>query len=359
MESVDRDAAQAGEGAAAQAGEVAAAPAEPPLRNFARGRIAGSAAPRPAAKRRAHAPVLKPLRQRQPQAAAKRPRLLAARGRGCAEELRLEACPGCAAASPVLSAALTRAALLHLLYARGQIPCVWSVLLQQQAAATAAAAAAAAEAAPGGTHRRRRTPMAQRRGEKYIAAVERLLADCSTALLGGCRRAVMLFGPTPINPVEIYELRFPCAPGQVGTEANGAGAGAAPAPEGKAVQRLCRQLLRVLVMEAQPKRDLKPCKLWLLLEVRRPAAAAANPAAGAAGGPGGGTAAGPPAAFAAKPHLKLPLLRQRAKLLCDVRLGPPEDSGQGPGEPEQGWLWMQSTAVVGALGRKDWSQIAA
>ena len=188
-----------------------------------------------------------------------------------------------------------------------------------------------------------------------------LLADCSTALLGGCRRAVMLFGPTPINPVEIYELRFPCAPGQVGTEGDGAGAGAAPAPEGKAVQRLCRQLLRVLVMEAQPKRDLKPCKLWLLLEVRRPAAAAANPAAGAAGGPGGGTAAGPPAAFAAKPHLKLPLLRQRAKLLCDVRLGPPEDSGRGPGEPEQeqGWLWMQSTAVVGALGRKDWSQIAA
>ena len=55
------------------------------------------------------------------------------------------------------------------------------------------------------------------------------------------------------------------------------------------------------------------------------------------------------------------VLRQRAKLLCDVRLGPPEDSGQGPEEPEQeqGWLWMQSTAVVGALGRKDWSQIAA
>ena len=358
MESVGRDAP--GESAAAQAGEGAAAPAEPSLRNFARGRIAGSAAPRPAAKRRAHAPVLKPLRQRQPQAAAKRPRLLAARGRGCAEELRLEACPGCAAASPELSAALTRAALLHLLYARGQIPCVWSVLLQQQAVATAAAAAAAAEAAPGGTHQRRRTPMAQRRGEKYIAAVERLLADCSSALLGGCRRAVMLFGPTPINPVEIFELRFPCAAEQVGTEADGAGAGAAPAPEGKAVQRLCRQLLRVLVMEAQPKRDLKPCKLWLLLEVRRPAAAAAaaTPGTTAAGAPTAGALA---AAFAAKPHLKLPLLRQRAKLLCDVRLGPPEDSGQGPGEPEQeqGWLWIQSTAVVGALGSKDWNKIAA
>ena len=41
---------------------------------------------------------------------------------------------------------------------------------------------------------------------------------------------------------------------------------------------------------------------------------------------------------------------------------PDEDSEQesdSEPEQEQGWLWMQSTAVVGALGRKDWSQIAA
>lgn len=386
--------AAAGTAAAGNSGAAGAAAAVAPLR-------------RTTLRPRAAAPPGAP--------SAKRPKLAPRSGRA-AEELRVEACPGCAAFSAAMMGSLAQAAILHLLYSRGQIPAVWSLLLQGRTASPVAATPAAA-AAPDRRHVQQ-LPLAQRKGGKYIDAVEATLAAMIHTVnsSGGStpppaagqrrrrHRVVLVFGASPIQPIELYELSFPttttAAAAAVPSGAAAAADSGAAAAERKVANKISRQLLRSLVMDVQPRgKILRPTKLWLLVELLpndtladtsdsmsmgTGIACSKQPAGPAAARAGGVIGSG----FAVKQNVNLDLLRRRAKTVhCTITLGDDiEDEDQaaeeeeeeaggdggpevhndiegeairGGGEMAAPAVWAQSVAPLGALSSNDWNAWAA
>ena len=211
--------------------------------------------------------------------------------------------------------------------------------------------------------------------------------------------AEQLFGSSPLSPLELYELQFSrvkesdgpppdhTADHGTGTHAaatgSGAGAGAdtGSGADRKLLNKLTRQLLRGLVQDVQPRRELRNTKLWVIAEL--PGCRDSGAWAGAC-----------PVGFAVKRNVDVELLRRRAKTVCEILIGADEEQEQQVEQVEQqqqeqqqqlskpeqepvelrkkhnyetgresadsdavmsGGLWAQSVGSVGALTAKEWS----
>lgn len=311
------------------------------------------------------------------------------------DELQLRACHADVCANHVSE--LTQRVVLHLLFARSQIPNVWSALQEQQlqqeeeqAQAQEQQPVLPKEERSGVIPASRRAPRvsladrhAHRRVLKYFDALTALLAGMADTISRinlqwsqsrpthqqqfRCRRVLLIFGPSPISPLELYELQFSRVAQSGCLLDHGAALTTntnAEDTERKLIDKLSRQILRCIVQDVQPRRDLRCTKLWILVEIPTYESHAAGlPLTCAAG-------------FAVKRNVDVALLKRRAESVhCEIKIGPdesrlessPESSGGGLKQGHEhdaraemercpvGSVWAQSIGSVAALRAQEWS----
>ena len=95
----------------------------------------------------------------------------------------------------------------------------------------------------------------------------------------------------------------------------GAGADTGSGADRKLLNKLTRQLLRGLVQDVQPRRELRNTKLWVIAEL--PGCRDSGSWAGAC-----------PVGFAVKRNVDVELLRRRANTVCEILIGADEEQEQ-------------------------------
>lgn len=293
------------------------------------------------------------------------------RDRSC-EQQRVCVCTTCVAMSADKLAKLIESAILHLLFARGQIPNIWSALQQQPSVPQRPDAMTASQKASS------RPSLAQRRVQKYIDGITALLTGVTDIVTKGSpcarqedrnggserqlrRRVLLVFGSSPICPLELFELHFSCLP-RCHCPSEHAIDDSAQAHKGTdktMLSKLVRQLLRGIVQDVQPRRELRCTKLWVmveLLEAERISGAAVPSSAC-------------PVRFAVKRNVDVALLRRRAKSFrCKILVGMDDDESRAETQQEDdcssptdnqectlGGVWAQSISAVAALPQRDWN----
>ena len=159
--------------------------------------------------------------------------------------------------SPILRAEVARVVIQHLLFMRGQIDCVYEEMCRQL------------QTQPQTNEHGRESTISKigssklRRVRKYVGALENVLSSlpsvlsAADAVFGG-RRLLIIFGPTPANPREVYDVQL--FEGECARDCE------ASAPDSKTIQKASRQVLRRLATEIAPDTVLRKTKLWLILQ---------------------------------------------------------------------------------------------